>query len=47
MRLFVTFEEGAFDWRDPGVRGWKTVPRIGMVALEYVQPDRVWRHADE
>ena len=46
MRVFVIYRNGAYRWEDPSVRGWKTTPLLQQMALEYVQPNRIWRHVD-
>ncbi|MFB3067207.1 MAG: hypothetical protein ACE10D_11925, partial [Planctomycetota bacterium] len=46
MRVFVIYRNGAYRWADPSARGWKTTPLLQQMALEYVQPNRIWRHVD-
>lgn len=46
-RIFVIFEEGAFNWTDMSAVGWKQSPRLDSFGIEYVQQNRVRRHIDK
>ncbi|MFQ5845525.1 MAG: hypothetical protein ACE5JG_11120, partial [Planctomycetota bacterium] len=46
IRVFVIYEDGAYEWTDPSAMGWKDKPVLQSLSLEYVQPNRVWRHLD-
>jgi len=45
--MFVIFESGAYKWTDPAAIGWKSSPLVQSVSIEYVNQNRVRRHADE
>ncbi|WP_145068637.1 hypothetical protein [Engelhardtia mirabilis] len=45
LRLFHQFEQGAFDPLS-GSQGWKDVPVIEQVAIDYIAPGRVFERSD-
>jgi len=45
-RVFLIYEEGAFNWLDSSVVGWKDFIRVQSFAIEYLQQNQVHRHVD-
>jgi hypothetical protein len=45
-RLFVIYEQGAYQWNEPAELGWKFSPKINAFHIEYMTQNRTRRHID-
>jgi hypothetical protein len=45
-RIFVIYEQGAYQWNEPAALGWKFTPKINAFHIEYMTQNRVRRHID-
>ena len=46
VRIFMIYEDSAFNWEDPSAIGWKSTPQVQSFGIEYVQQNRTRRHVD-
>jgi hypothetical protein len=45
-RMFVIYEQGAYQWNEPAALGWKFSPKVNAFHIEHMTQNRTRRHVD-